>query len=121
MKVLVVEDSADVGLVTIEYLNELEHDAVLVPDAEQALALLPETTFDAVMTDIRLPGMDGLQLTRLIKLARGAKQVPIIAVSANNTPKSIQEAFESGCDGYITKPVDTRTFATDVHQYLDRE
>jgi DNA-binding NtrC family response regulator len=79
MKVLVVEDSADVGLVTLEYLNELEHDAVLVPDAEQALALLPETTFDAVMTDIRLPGMSGIKLA--VELLKDYPKLPVVICS----------------------------------------
>jgi DNA-binding NtrC family response regulator len=79
MKVLVVEDSADVGIVTIEYLHELEHDGVLVPDAEQALALLPEASFDAVMTDIRLPGMSGIKLA--VELLKDYPNLPVVICS----------------------------------------
>ena len=89
--------------------------------AEDALAHLYSFTPDAVLMDIRLPGMNGLELTRLIKLARGSKQFPIVAVSATDTAEMIQEAYEAGCAGYITKPVDTRTFASDVRHYLNMD
>ena len=79
MKVLVIEDSNDVGRVTIEYLDELGHTGTLVPDAEKALALLPETKFDAVMTDIRLPGMSGIKLTE--ELLKRYPTLPVLICS----------------------------------------
>jgi DNA-binding NtrC family response regulator len=79
MKVLVVEDSDDVGLVTIEYLRELGHDGVRVADAEEALALLPEAKFDALMTDIRLPGMSGIKLA--LELLREYPELPVLICS----------------------------------------
>jgi CheY-like chemotaxis protein len=79
MKVLVVEDSDDVGLVTVEYLDELGHDAIRVPDAEKALALLPVTQFDAVMTDVRLPGMSGIKLA--LELLRDYPDLPVLICS----------------------------------------
>lgn len=117
--ILIVEDNPDT-LKLLGYLMAEEGHAVETADkAESALALLYSFTPDVVLMDIRLPGMNGLELTRLIKLARGAKNVPVVAVSARDTAGAIQEAYEAGCDGYITKPVDTRTFAANVRQYLD--
>jgi CheY-like chemotaxis protein len=119
--ILIVDDDSDT-LRLLEFLLASEGYAVRTADgAESAMALLYSFTPDAVLMDIRLPGMDGLQLTRLIKLTGKSKRIPILAVSASDTPLTIQEAYDAGCDGYITKPVDTDTFASTVRQYLDRD
>ena len=64
MKILLVEDSDEVSCITIEYLHELGHEVVAVAEAEKAVAELKRTSFDAVMTDIRLPGISGIELAK---------------------------------------------------------
>lgn len=64
MHVLLVEDSDEVRDIAIEYLTELGHQTQAVGDAEQALAKLLEYRCDAVMTDVSLPGMSGIALTK---------------------------------------------------------
>jgi CheY-like chemotaxis protein len=69
MNILLVEDSDEVSCITIEYLQELGHQVVAVAAAEKAIDELKTAAFDAVMTDIRLPGMSGIELARaLVKL-----------------------------------------------------
>jgi CheY-like chemotaxis protein len=69
MNILLVEDSDEVSCITIEYLQELGHQVVAVAAAEKAIDELKTVAFDAVMTDIRLPGMSGIELARaLVKL-----------------------------------------------------
>ncbi len=64
MEILLVEDNHEVSLITVEYLTELGHHAVAVTDAESAIKRLAEHTFDAVMTDVSLPGMSGIDLAK---------------------------------------------------------
>jgi DNA-binding NtrC family response regulator len=64
MDILLVEDSPEVSLITVEYLQELGHQAVAVVDAELALAQVAQRAFDAVMTDVSLPGMSGIELAK---------------------------------------------------------
>lgn len=66
MHILLVEDSDEVSCITVEYLHELKHSVSAVSDAEQALSRLKEEPFDALMTDVRLPGMSGLDLARTV-------------------------------------------------------
>jgi CheY-like chemotaxis protein len=66
MNILLVEDSDEVSCITIEYLHELGHQVVAVARAETALVRLKDESYDAVMTDIRLPGMSGLELARAL-------------------------------------------------------
>jgi CheY-like chemotaxis protein len=79
MKILLVEDSDEVSCITIEYLHELGHQVIAVPEAEKAIAQLKETPFDAVMTDIRLPGMSGIELART--LVRDYPKLPVVIAS----------------------------------------
>lgn len=79
MNILLVEDSDEVSCITIEYLQELGHQVVAVEAAEKAIDLLATATFDAVMTDIRLPGMSGIELARA--LIKRYPKLPVILAS----------------------------------------
>ena len=79
MNILLVEDSDEVSCITIEYLHELGHQAVAVASAENALEELKTAVFDAVMTDIRLPGMSGIELAKV--LVKSHPKLPVILAS----------------------------------------
>ena len=79
MNILLVEDSDEVSCITLEYLQELGHQAVAVAAAENALEELKTATFDAVMTDIRLPGMSGIELAKA--LVKSYPKLPVILAS----------------------------------------
>jgi CheY-like chemotaxis protein len=79
MNILLVEDSDEVSCITIEYLHELGHQVVAVAAAEKAIEQLESTAFDAVMTDIRLPGMSGIELARA--LVKRYPTLPVILAS----------------------------------------
>jgi CheY-like chemotaxis protein len=79
MNILLVEDSAEVSCITVEYLQELGHQAVAVTEAEKAIVKLKDAQFDAVMTDIRLPGMSGIELAK--ELAKRYPALPVVIAS----------------------------------------
>jgi CheY-like chemotaxis protein len=79
MNILLVEDSDEVSCITVEYLQELGHQVVAVAEAEKALTRLKNESFDAVMTDIRLPGMSGIELAR--SLAKSNPNLPVVIAS----------------------------------------
>lgn len=89
-------------------------------DAEQAQEMLEHTTPDLILMDIALPGMDGLALTRRLKSDARWRDVPIVALTAFAMKGDDRKAFEAGCDGYITKPVDTRKLPQQVAAFLRR-
>jgi CheY-like chemotaxis protein len=75
MHVLLVEDSDEVSCITVEYLHELGHEVTAVGTAELAIPKIAESHIDVVMTDVRLPGMSGLELARHL-----VKQYPALPV-----------------------------------------
>ena len=79
MNILLVEDSDEVSCITVEYLHELGHEVVAVAAAEKAIAQLKSSAFDAVMTDIRLPGMSGIELART--LVKDYPNMPVVIAS----------------------------------------
>jgi CheY-like chemotaxis protein len=89
-------------------------------DAEQAQAMLAGIVPDLILMDIALPGMDGLSLTRKLKLDTRLKRVPVVALTASAMKGDDVKACEAGCEGYITKPIDTRRLAEQVLTFLAR-
>jgi CheY-like chemotaxis protein len=83
MDVLLVEDNVEVSLITVEYLTELGHQATAVAAAEPALAQLAERRFDAVMTDVSLPGMSGIDLAK--ELVKQYPKLPVVISSGYGT------------------------------------
>jgi DNA-binding response OmpR family regulator len=79
MNILLVEDSEPVACITTEYLRELGHEVSVTDSAENALILVKDTAFDAVITDISLPGMSGIQLARELRISN--PDLPIIISS----------------------------------------
>jgi len=79
MNILLVEDSDEVSCITVEYLHELGHQVVAVAEAEKAITQLENEPFDAVMTDIRLPGMSGIELARAV--VRDYPNLPVVIAS----------------------------------------
>ncbi|MBI1734292.1 MAG: response regulator [Candidatus Rokubacteria bacterium] len=103
MRVLVVEDEADVADVFFEYLTELGHEATLVRSAEAALGKLHTDRPDAILLDIHLPGMSGLEFLRLRPIREAG--VPVVAVSGVVTESQARECLKLGAIDFVGKPV----------------
>ena len=89
-------------------------------DAEEAQTVIQHTLPDLIFMDIALPGMDGLTLTRKLKAEPLTKDILIIALTAFAMKGDDQKALDAGCDGYITKPIDTRRLPGQVAELLER-
>jgi two-component system cell cycle response regulator DivK len=118
--ILVVDDNKD-NRKLARFLMEREGFQVrTVEDAEQALEVIATNPPALILMDIQLPGMDGLALTRLLRQGDALQDVNIVAFSAAAFKGDEELASSAGCDGYITKPIDTRKFAGVVRGYLER-
>ena len=117
--ILVVDDSVDNRDLTQILLESEGFEVRMAEDAMQALGLLRTYRPKLILMDVQLPGMDGLELTRRLRQDPSWQAVIIVALSAYAMAEEKANAMAAGCDGYITKPINTRTFACSVRQYLE--
>ena len=88
-------------------------------DAETGIKLAREIKPDLILMDIQLPGMDGLTATRILKAEASLKDTVIIALTSHAMDGDEHKAKEAGCNGYISKPIDTRRFLETIVGYLN--
>jgi CheY-like chemotaxis protein len=116
--ILIVDDNP-VNLKLTMVLLESEGYAVKTAgDAEEALTLVTIFRPRLILMDLQLPGMDGLELTKRIKADPMTKETIVIALTAYAMKGDKEKALNSGCDGYMTKPIDTRSFLPTIASYL---
>ena len=119
-KILVVDDNPD-NVELVKLLLEFEGFEVRTADsASEAFVVLK--TFDPalILMDVQLPEMDGLELTRQLRSQPQWRDTLIVALSAYAMKQDQENARAAGCDGYITKPIDTRSFPQQVCEFLER-
>src|SRR6185369_14469587 len=120
-KILVIDDNPT-NLKLVSKLLEFEgHKILQAVDAEQAQVVLADTLPELILMDVALPGMDGLTLARKLKADERTRHIRIVALTAFAMKGDDQKAFDAGCDGYITKPIDTRKLPKQVGELLAKE
>jgi CheY-like chemotaxis protein len=116
--ILVVDDH-EFNVKLLERLLEIQGHEVRAADsvsaAEQVLA---EEQPAMIVLDVNLPDGSGLELTRRLKAHPGTASIPILACTASVMHTDEQRALEAGCDAFVSKPIDTRRFATLVASML---
>jgi two-component system cell cycle response regulator DivK len=118
--ILIVDDTpVNLKLTRILLVNE-GYKVLTAGSAEEALELLRSYHPHLILADIQLPNMDGLELTRRIKQDEKTRDISVVALTAFAMKGDEQKAVDAGCDGYITKPIDTRTLGTRIREFLTR-
>jgi len=103
MRILVVEDNRDIAANLGDYLEDRGHTVDYAADGVTGLHLAVVNDFDAIVLDLNLPGMDGLEVCRKLR-QEGRKQTPVLMLTARDTLDNKLEGFESGADDYLVKP-----------------
>lgn len=117
-RILIVDDSA-INLKLIKYvLVDVGFDVDTAADAPQALAALRARRPRLILMDVQLPGMSGLELTRQLKADPETRDLIIVAVTASAMRGDEEKARDAGCDGYLSKPIDTEALPRVVAGYL---
>jgi CheY-like chemotaxis protein len=116
--VLVIEDNEMNMKLARSLLQIGNYDVLEAVDAEIGMRLAREHHPDLILMDIQLPGMDGLAATREIKNDPALKDISIVALTSYAKQGDEEKARAAGCAGYISKPIDTRSFLDTVGQFL---
>jgi CheY-like chemotaxis protein len=119
--ILIVDDNpANMKLVRV-LLSSEGYDVHTALDAQEALTELRSSRPDLILMDIQLPGMDGLELTRRLKSDPATRDIKIVGLTAYAMRGDQERILAAGCDGYIPKPIDTRTLPNSIKGYLKRQ
>jgi CheY-like chemotaxis protein len=118
--ILVVDDNPiNLKLLRVLLCGE-GYDVQTAIDAEEAASMLQVLRPQLILMDLQLPGMDGYELTRRLKADMQTRGIVILAVTSYAMKGDEQRALDAGCDGYISKPVDTAALPEIVASHLHR-
>ena len=118
--VLVVEDNPTNLMLVSAVLNRAGYATVGAGSAEEARRELARTRPSLILMDVQLPGEDGLSLAHQLKTDPGTSAIPIVALTAHAMEEHKRRAADAGCDGYIAKPINTRTFVGELEAMLEQ-
>lgn len=120
-KILIVDDNEDSRDLAAKVLQRSGYLIVHAVDGEEALAKAFDEQPDLILMDRSLPKIDGLEVTKRLKREERFKRVPIVALTAHAMSGDREKAFEAGCDGFISKPINVRTLSDQIRSYLEGE
>lgn len=116
--VLLVEDNADNQAIYRLILEHSGFEVIQAWDGEEGVSIARERMPDVILMDVSIPKLDGLQATRILKADAATAGIPIIALTAHALRTDKDRAFDAGCDGYLSKPVEPKRVAEEVRRVL---
>lgn len=120
LRVLVVDDSAPVRKQLELILAEQGMQVQCADNGELGLHLLTTQHFDLIFLDVVLPGADGYQICKTIKKNKQKQRVPVVMLTSKSSPFDRVKGSLSGCDSYLTKPVELKKLIDVLHKHLER-
>lgn len=119
--IVVIEDNEQSARMVDKLLRKAGHRVILAEDGETGLGAVFENIPDLILVDLGLPDIDGQTVVGLIRQQSHLNHLPIIAFTAwpNDTAHEMASAY--GCDGVITKPIDTRSFVTAIETFIEQK
>ena len=116
--ILIIDDEADMRFAVRMLLERSGHSVMEAGNGDDALAKLDEMIPDLALLDMRLPGMDGLQI--LQKLREKVKELPIIMVTGYGNVELAEQAIQMGADHYLSKPFHNKELLDVIKQILEK-
>ncbi len=118
-KILVIEDNPDNSKLVTWILEDEDYEVVCAETAELGLSELENTTFDAVLMDISLPGMDGKEATQHIRKNPKLDGLPVLALTAHAIKGERESILESGVNDLLTKPLDEEDLIAKLKHWIE--
>ena len=118
-KILVIED-VEFNRDLVVQLLEDHYDVLAAADGATGLQMAEREHPDLILMDLSLPIMDGWEATRRIKANVALRDIPVIALSAHAMLGDAEKALESGCDDYLSKPLDEELLFAKLAQFLEK-
>jgi len=119
-RALIVDDSPTVRRQLSLALNRIGLDGEAVASASEALDVLAMRSYELMLADVVMPGLDGYQLTRTVRRDRGLRAMPVILLTSRSSPFDLARGALAGCNSYLVKPVSMQTLHETVQRQLRR-
>jgi len=117
-KVLIIDDEEEVRELFQKKLNASGYVALSSETGEAGLESARKESPDLIILDIRLPGIDGTEVFRILKEDPSTQHIPVIFVTAVDAPRKIVQQFERGAENYLLKPVSPKALLGEVEEIL---
>lgn len=117
-KILLVDDTETVLMFEKMMLKSTGHNVETAPNGKKALELVGRSRPDLILLDIMMPELNGIETCRRLKADITTKDIPVVMVTTKGEPHMVEQAFQAGCNDYITKPVDKMELLGKVKTYL---
>jgi CheY-like chemotaxis protein len=109
LRILLAEDNPANRKLAIYILEQHGHSVESAADGQQAVDLSRQRRYDAIFMDIQMPGMDGIEATKIIRMDEaGERRIPIIAMTAHAMNEDRNYCLEAGMDAYLSKPINAQ-------------
>lgn len=118
--IVMIEDNEHSARMASKLLRRAGHEVLIADDGETGLQIMFDSQPDLILLDLGLPDIDGQTVIGLARRQEHLASKPFIAFTAWPPERAAEMAETYGCDGVITKPIDTRTFAQQVESFLYR-
>ena len=119
-RILIIEDNVD-NLELVRFLLEKAgHQTYSAFDGRQGLEMARQLRPDLILLDLTLPAIDGWHVAKMLKGDPATQSIKVVALTAHALPGDRRRALNSGCDGYISKPLDIASFTGDIEKFLTR-
>jgi len=117
--ILIIEDNVMNMEMAGELLENAGHLAIKIENATDGIKLAKIKNPDLILMDLNLPGMDGLTATKILKEDPLTKNIPVIAFTAKVMQNDKEKAFDAGCCGFISKPIEVSVFINNIESFLN--
>jgi two-component system cell cycle response regulator len=115
-KIMVVDDELEIRDLLSKFLTEEGYEVILASAGEEAIELAKRETPHAILLDIRMPGIDGIEVCRRLKAEPKTQYIPIIMITGYDENKI--DSIEAGADDFVNKPIDLVELAVRVKSIL---
>ena len=118
-RILLIEDNEQNRYLVAFLLQARGWEVVHAADGPEGLALVGEVNPALILLDIQLPGMDGYAVAEALRANPKLDAIPVVAVTSYAMPGDRERCMAAGCNGYLEKPIDPQTFATEVEKFVE--
>ena len=117
-KILVVDDSRTALFMVTTILRKERYELVTASDGEQALEVASAEHPDLILMDVIMPRKTGFEACRELKRREDTKSIPVILVTTRGEGENVEAGFQSGCNDYVTKPINALELITKVRDHM---